>query len=474
MENTEPHTNSDRVLAIRKVFEKACKFQSEAVKQSDVLQCAKAPGLHKRGTRGLGGHCVGAECKGPVGHSARQMQNKTKASLNSLSTRLAVLESMTSPSKSSSNEGATGGAAREPPAHTPLALDEDLTISCGNMEGQQTLVGNMDLDSPASTRSLVRDGQELLFIPKGVQIYFVTPDGEVSAPSCPGHLRIIRRTKQVSDAASRGSPSILQVCDWIYDVSVDTPVLQCSSGLFMFPDTSTVTPGSYVGVVLSSELPDSDRKMLRDQLSQLTDLRVQAPDLEKAVGVQEEEEEEEEEKTLPEWSEKVSHGILTGASWLSWGLVKGAEYTEKAIHKGASKLREHITPEDAPASVARGFQVAKQATGGAVKVSQYLVGGVCTVASCMGRELAPHVKKHGSKLVPGSLKTGNGHSNVDGAMKVAASGMQGLATVWSGLELASTNIGKSVASETVSTVKHKFRGIENILDPPCNTKPVKD
>lgn len=55
-----------------------------------------------------------------------------------------------------------------------------------------------------------------------------------------------------------------------------------------------------------------------------------------------------------------------------------------------------------------------------------VVGGVCTVASCMGRELAPHVKKHGSKLVPGSLKTGNGHSNVDGAMKVAASGMQGM------------------------------------------------
>lgn len=116
---------------------------------------------------------------------------------------------------------------------------------------------------------------------------------------------------------------------------------------------------------------------------------------------------QEEENTLPQWSEKVSHGILTGdaapprpdlptfcsqrpskpesnllghlwfcictgASWLSWGLVKGAEYTEKAIHKGASKLREHITPEDAPASVARGFQVAKQATGGAVKVSQYL------------------------------------------------------------------------------------------------------
>lgn len=67
---------------------------------------------------------------------------------------------------------------------------------------------------------------------------------------------------------------------------------------------------------------------------------------------------------------------MTGASWLSWGLVKGAEYTGKAIHKGASKLREHITPEDKPTqvspTVAKSLSVAKQATGGAVKVSQFL------------------------------------------------------------------------------------------------------
>lgn len=121
------------------------------------------------------------------------------------------------------------------------------------------------------------------------------------------------------------------------------------------------------------------------------------------------------ETALPEWSEKVASGILTGevaamsltsdffmllflinylgekclkvhvhdyscvlsgASWLSWGLVKGAEYTGKAIHKGASKLREHITPEDKPTNVnptvTKGLHVAKQATGGAVKVSQFL------------------------------------------------------------------------------------------------------
>lgn len=149
--------------------------------------------------------------------------------------------------------------------------------------------------------------------------------------------------------------------------------------------------------------------------------------------------------------------VLTGASWLSWGLVKGAEFTGKAIHAGASKLREHITPEDKPAhvspTVTKGLHVAKQATGGAVKVSQFLgdqdvpksaflliwqwtcnslnavftaVDGVCAVAGCVGRELAPHVKKHGGKLIPESMKKDkDGRSNIDGAMVVAASGVQG-------------------------------------------------
>lgn len=55
------------------------------------------------------------------------------------------------------------------------------------------------------------------------------------------------------------------------------------------------------------------------------------------------------------------------------------------------------------------------------------VDGLCTVAGYAGRELAPHVKKHGGKLIPESLKKDrDGRSNIDGAMVVAASGVQGL------------------------------------------------
>lgn len=370
-----------------------------------------------------------------------------------------------------------GVPAELPPAYSAQAADGHLSISYGTESGEMSLVGNEFYSSTSnctsSPQSMGEEAEELLYIPHGVQIFFVTPEGQVSAPSYPGYLRLVRFTSDHSDRVPNRPPAFLQVCDWLYPLmAMDSPVLLCNTGVFMFPDMMAPAPGYYVGVVLSSELPAADRVLFQDLLSQMTDLRVQAPNeatetvnLSQKVSIATPEETEpaetEEEKPLPEWSEKMANGILTGASWLSWGLVKGAEFTGKAIHKGASKLREHITPEDKPThvspTVTKGLHVAKQATGGAVKVSQFLVDGVCAVAGCVGRELAPHVKKHGGKLLPESMKKDkDGRSNVDGAMVVAASGVQGFATMWTGLEVAAKNITTSVASETVSTVKHKY------------------
>lgn len=43
----------------------------------------------------------------------------------------------------------------------------------------------------------------------------------------------------------------------------------------MFPDMMSQIPGSYVGVVLSSELPAADRELFEDLLKQMSDLRLQ-------------------------------------------------------------------------------------------------------------------------------------------------------------------------------------------------------
>ncbi|KAK6295848.1 hypothetical protein J4Q44_G00335610 [Coregonus suidteri] len=519
-----------RLQVIKDGYEKAFECINRGLTEDESGHKAQALAEYRQGRqhllRAISVPSQGHECVGSSWESARQMQHKMQETLNNITTRLAVLETSPDPElpppldASNSNlypklekekperpsppmllmtncqAGAVGGSVssslplsptrqpavpgERPPAYSSQAADGHLTISYGTESGEMSLVGeefyNHMSPSPPSPQSLGEDGEELFFLSHGVQIFFVTPDGQVSAPSYPGYLRMVKFTSQQSERVPNRPPAFLQVCDWLYPLmATDSPVLLCNTGVFMFPDMMASAPGSYVGVVLSSELPAEDRQLFQDLLSQMTDLRVQAPDeaadsinLSQKVSIAppEEEEapaagEEEEEKNLPEWSEKVASGILTGASWLSWGLVKGAEFTGIAIHKGASKLREHITPEDKPAhvspSVSKGLHVAKQATGGAVRVSQFLVDGVCMVAGCVGRELAPHVKKHGGKLVPESMKKDkDGRSNIDGAMVVAASGVQGFATMWTGLEVAAKNITVSVASETVNTVKHKY------------------
>ncbi|XP_062408151.1 spartin-like isoform X3 [Sardina pilchardus] len=553
-----------RLQVIQDGYERAFECINEGLSEDEAGHRAHALDLYRRGRqhllRAISVPSKGLECEGSSWDSARQMQEKMQETLNNITTRLAVLETTGEPADDvtavdgppsqglypklpkekparplppqvACTNGKPAGAplpgsptaapaSELPPAYSPQAADGHMSISYGTDAGERSLVGDEFYshapNAPPSPQSLGEDGQELFFLPHGVQIFFVTPEGHVSAPSYPGYLRIVKFTSESSETMPLRPPAFLQVCDWLYPLmSTDSPVLLCNTGVFMFPDLMAQLPGSYVGVVLSTELPLAQREAFCDLLSQMTDLRVQVSDTSApspagaargspsdATGTtttsttiapapplprkQDPGEEaatinlgekvplappDGDDKTLPEWSEKVAQGILTGASWLSWGLVKGAEYTGKAIQKGASKLRDNITPEDKPTHVSPGvtksLQVAKQATGGAVKVSQFLVDGVCTVAGHVGRELAPHVKKHGSKLIPESMrKDKNGRSNIDGAMVVAASGVQGFATVWTGLEVAAKDIAQNVASETVSTVKHKYRGLDAALDPP--------
>lgn len=471
--------------------------------------------------RGLGVSLQAPEYIGPAWDSARQMQVKMQETLQNVYTRLNILQqSMTGhvpepsaapalplypslpvvekerpgrpplpkmppfpaepaglipciPTDNPINPFTEGAIA--PPAYTPQATDGHFTVSYGTESGEHSIVGD-DFYSmtaqPPPVQSLGVDAEELILIPRGVQIFFVTPDGLVSAPSYPGYLRIIKFMDTDSEMAQNRPPAFLQVCDWLYPLMcTQSPVLRSNTGVYMFPDMMSETQGSYVGVVLSAELPAADLELFEDLLKQMSDLRIQSSDATEevidlsqtvhVVTIPEPEPGPIEKDDLPPWSQKVAQGILQGASWLNWGLVKGAELTERAIHKGATKLREHIQPEDRPMevnpTVAKGLHVAQQATGGAVKVSQFLVDGVCAIASCVGRELGPHVKKHGSKLIPESLKKDkDGKSPLDGAMVVAASGVQGFATVWLGLEYAGKNIAKSVATETVHTVKYKY------------------
>lgn len=68
--------------------------------------------------------------------------------------------------------------------------------------------------------------------------------------------------------------------------------------------------------------------------------------------------------------------LSVGATRLSLSFAKGAEATGRAIHKGGARIRDRITPEETASEVnprvTKGLNATKQATGGAVRVTQLL------------------------------------------------------------------------------------------------------
>lgn len=67
---------------------------------------------------------------------------------------------------------------------------------------------------------------------------------------------------------------------------------------------------------------------------------------------------------------------MLGAEYLSAGIVKGAAISSDLIHKGASKARQKINPEDKPVvvdpRVKEGLRIAREASGVALKATGFL------------------------------------------------------------------------------------------------------
>ncbi|XP_070265358.1 spartin isoform X2 [Myotis yumanensis] len=517
MEQEAQNGEPAEIKIIKEAYKKAFLFVNKGLSTDELGQKEEAKNYYKQGIghllRGISISSTDPEHTGPGWESARQMQQKMKETLQNVRTRLEILEkglatslrndlqevpklypefppkhtsekslapqSFSSPPQPTEVNGNTSATstgsvpapcslslpsqshpAEAPPAYTPQAAEGHYTVSYGTESGEFSSVGEdfyRNHSQPPPLETLGLDADELILIPNGVQIFFVNPAGEVSAPSYPGYLRIVRFLDNSLDTVLNRPPGFLQA-NWNRAEGENE---------FQIPGRARC-PSDQLKEASVSDVGQLDPSL--DQGSK--DIRHKGKRGKKAKGTSSEEVNlshmvpyepvaEEKAKELPEWSEKVAQNILSGASWVSWGLVKGAEFTGKAIQKGASKLRERIQPEEKPAEVSpavtRGLHIAKQATGGAAKVSQFLVDGVCTVANCVGKELAPHVKKHGSKLVPESLKKDrNGKSPLDGAMVVAASSVQGFSTVWQGLECAAKCIVNNVSAETVQTVRYKY------------------
>lgn len=327
------------------------------------------------------------------------------------------------------------------------------------------------------------EGTELFSIADGVQIFNISREGYVSAPSYPTSLHIVKfqDAAEESAQASNSPPAFIQVGEWFYPlIPGASPVLHATYGAYLFPDLSTEGAGASVGLMLPDTVNSEEKHMLEDILKNFSlvqeqrtelqpeDLVIPSAPLEERVeptappSVAESREGQQERQGRQEQSTsaKISQGIIVASKWISWGVGKGAEKAGELISYGSTKLREKLHPEEQPKPVnprvQKGMLYARKATHVGVTVSSFIVTKLGEATMALGRQIAPHVRKQGEKLMPKSMTTEKNKSTMDGIIEVAASGAQGFGTVYMGLETAAKALARSLANETVATVQHKY------------------
>ncbi|CAL8081356.1 unnamed protein product [Orchesella dallaii] len=337
-----------------------------------------------------------------------------------------------------------------------------------------TALDDIAAEQAAMSNPLPLNAHEVYTVPQNVQIYFISPDDNVSAPSYPSFLRVVV-TEQSEEELGAGNtiPAFLQVGDWTYPLVPRSPVLLTPEGLYLFPDPNAKIPGCSVGLILPPDIPAESRQTFEEVLAQLLSIHripraghpEDIPAAPPAIPIQ-----DTSEATTPtsptdatrRLSTKIAEGLITGAEAVSKGLVYGATKTSILMDRGASYLQSRMDPvKEKPVikpEVKKGMKVAKTVTGKAVQVSGFLVNQVGNATMALGRHLAPHVQRAGTRLLAKTTAKDevDASKKMDQVLEVTSGAVAGFGTLYMGLESAATVLANSLANNTVQIVHHRY------------------
>lgn len=180
-----------------------------------------------------------------------------------------------------------------------------------------------------------------------------------------------------------------------------SPCFRTEYGAFIFPDIQSEVQGAAIGLVV----PKSADEIVSEILEAILHGIVRQIEKEEA---EEEGEEGERKRDRRYASERISDNIVQGACFISNGLVKGTEQVGKLVSYTTPYIISKINgaPMNAPPvshKVVNGIEIAKATTGIAVGVTSYVAGKVGNATVALGKFLAPHVHAQGSKLLSRSM-----------------------------------------------------------------------
>lgn len=436
--------------------------------------------------------------------TAKQMQQKMTKTKLQITYRLQTLQTQVITHTNGHTSSETTMDLDSPPSY-----DQAMSMSSTGISEEAFLsIGDSIMsDSQSGLDSLEANATEILSIANDVQIFYISPEGYVSAPSYPSALRIARFNDNSPGEASNSQqpPAFLQVHDWYYPLVPGTsPALRATNGAYIFPDLASQQQGGAVGLMLPQNISGEERQNFERTLGSLTALQEQQPspvnpsapplaasgwspeataaEREQTKGPHEKAPGEREQTKGPQavggltdqastasgqtgettTTEKITKGITVAADWISWGVGKGAEKTGNLIRFGSEKVREKLKPEEKAKEIdpriQQGARYARSGANVAIKVSSFIVTKLGEATVAVAREVAPHIRKQGQKVLPKSVteKSSDGKSKVDDVIEVAATGVKGFGTVYMSLEAAAKVLAKNIAQETVRTVDHKY------------------
>lgn len=480
-----PLTQSRDSVTDAKTFQKlhdsAYKYINKGLASDEVSNIQEAIANYQKGleniSKGLEINVESLNCSEDEKNDLKMMQQKMTKTKLQIEYRIQSLTQT------------TNGVSDSMEVEAPPSYEESISSPGSISEEAFLSLGDSIMGEQSNDDSLSANAEEIFGIPDGVQIFYITKEGFVSAPSYPSSLKMVRFTEPPPAEDQNRPPAFLKVDNWIYPlVPGMSPALHATNGSYIFPDVTANAEGSSVGLLLPPDATPSQRHQFEQTLASLTALLDQttptAPPMEQEPSAPPMEAEMEDirepakvgvtvsevevkERTEEGTSTKIAKGITVASQWISWGLDKGSEKAGHFIRVGSSKIREHLHPEQPKPidpKVQRGAEYARKGAHVAVSVSSYLVTKLGQATVAVAKEMAPHIRKHGQKLLPDSIKskTPAPGSNskvdkvVDGAVEVAASGLKGFGTVYMSLESAAKALAKNLANETVTVVNHKY------------------
>jgi len=290
---------------------------------------------------------------------------------------------------------------------------------------------------------------EILFSIENVQVFRVTEQGEVSTPSYPETLHIVKFSDEQRHRG--GAPAFIEIGSWTYPlVPGKSPVLHASFGGYMFPDLEASEAGASVGIVIPEAVTQTDRDILESLLSELT------------TAFKTQEQVEEEYKEYREFTSNVASGLVKGAEVVGRGMVKGAVKTSEYMFHGADYAKQYITPDGVPRPVdpnlRQGLEAARWVSSGAVRVSGWMVNKVGCATMALGRLVAPHLQRGAQSALTHVTKQSDTEASNQLAIvgELAAGTVAAVSTVYLALENSSKILAKNIANNTVMIVSHKY------------------